>query len=65
MQEIEIDNQKIECKTKIIWGIHDKVYPDPNLKKYKKHLKHAEVHFVDGGHSLPRNNPTLIKPHLK
>jgi len=56
--------QKIKCNTKIIWGVHDRLFANDYLEKYKSNLKNPNVHFVDGGHSWPRKKPSLIKPHI-
>ncbi len=58
------DLQKVGCKTKIIWGTHDRLFPDDYLQKYKSNLKNPKVHLVEGGHSWPRRSPHLIKKHL-
>jgi len=58
------DLKKIECKTKILWGKFDSIYPETYLDKYKKNLKNIEVHFINGGHSWPKRKPNLITKHL-
>ena len=44
--------RKYQPNALIVWGDHDEIFITPGAKAYKKDLKNAELHILNGGHFM-------------
>src|SRR3989338_6130673 len=53
--------KRIKCHVKILWAIHDEVFPIKFSEDYKKRYSNAQLIRIDGSHDWPLLKPEEIR----